>query len=44
MSVEEILGYTCLAGAVISFVTMYLIPKIRRLREASQYQEGSSDR
>ena len=30
MSVKEILGYICLGGAVISFVTMYLIPRLNR--------------
>ena len=30
MGVKEILGYICLAGAVISFVTMYLIPRGKR--------------
>lgn len=33
--IREVLGYICLAGAVISFVIMFLIPKIRRLRETS---------
>ncbi len=28
--VKEILGYICLAGAVISFVTMYLLPRFNR--------------
>ncbi|MBA7578497.1 hypothetical protein ES708_20362 [subsurface metagenome] len=30
MSVKEILGYICLAVAVISFVTMYLLPRGKR--------------
>ena len=30
MSVKEILGYICLGGGVISFVTMYLIPRLNR--------------
>lgn len=30
MGVREILGYICLAGAVVSFITMYLIPRINR--------------
>jgi len=30
MSVKEILGYICLGGAFISFVTMYLIPRFNR--------------
>jgi len=30
MSVRQILGYICLAGAVISFVYMYLIPRFNR--------------
>ncbi|GAI79977.1 unnamed protein product, partial [marine sediment metagenome] len=29
MSVKEVLAYVCFAGAIISFVAMYLIPKIR---------------
>ena len=29
MGVKEILGYICLAGAIVSFVTMFLITKIR---------------
>jgi len=29
---KEILGYICLAGAVISFVIMYLIPRFNRKR------------
>jgi len=41
MSVKEILGYICLAVAVISFVTMYLVPKIQRKREASRSLSGS---
>ena len=28
--VKEILGYICLAGAVISFVIMYLLPRGKR--------------
>ena len=30
MGVKEILGYICLAGAVISFVFMYLMPRFNR--------------
>jgi hypothetical protein len=30
MGVKEILGYICLAGAVISFVTMYVLPHGKR--------------
>lgn len=30
MSIKEILGYICLAVAVISFVTMYLLPRGKR--------------
>ena len=30
--VKEILGYICLAGAMVSFVTMYLIPRFNRKR------------
>jgi len=41
MGIQEILGYICLAGAAVSFVTMYLIPKIRRQREASQVVTGN---
>ena len=30
MSVKEILGYICLAVAIVSFVTMYLLPRGKR--------------
>ncbi len=30
MGVKEVLGYICLAGAVISFVFMYLMPRFNR--------------
>ncbi|GAI83692.1 unnamed protein product, partial [marine sediment metagenome] len=30
MGIKEILGYICLAVAVISFVTMYLLPRGKR--------------
>ncbi len=36
MGVKEIVAYICFAAAAVSFVTMWLIPKIRRQREASQ--------
>ena len=37
MGVKEILGYICFAGAVTSFVTMYLRPVVRR-RKAPRNQ------
>ncbi len=43
MGVKELLAYICFAGAAVSFVTLYLIPKIRRLREASQKTLGNSE-
>jgi len=30
MGVKQILGYICLAGAVISFFYTYLIPRLKR--------------
>jgi len=30
MSAKEILAYICFAGAVISFVAMYLVPRLNR--------------
>ncbi|MBA7584858.1 hypothetical protein ES708_26824 [subsurface metagenome] len=30
MGVKEILGYICLAGGVISFATMWLVPRFNR--------------
>ena len=30
MGVKEILGYICLAGAAVSFITMWLIPRGKR--------------
>ena len=32
MGVKEILGYICLAGAIVSFATMYLVPRFNRKR------------
>ena len=41
MMVKEILVYICLAGAVISFVTMYLIPRLNRRKSSiSEKIEG----
>ena len=34
--VKEILGYICLGGAVISFVAMYLIPRLNRQKSTSR--------
>lgn len=36
MDVREIVAYICFAAAAVSFVTMYVIPKIRRQREATR--------
>ena len=36
MGVKEILAYVCFAGAAVSFVTMYIIPKIRSRRRMSE--------
>ncbi len=33
--VKEILGYICLGGAVISFVSMYLIPRLNRQKNST---------
>ena len=30
MGVKEILAYICFAGAIVSFVAMYLIPRFNR--------------
>ena len=35
--VKEILGHICFAGVVISFVTMYVIPKIRSREEGETH-------
>lgn len=40
--VKEILGYICLAAAAVSFVTMYLLPKIRSRKEGENHRRGAS--
>ncbi|MBA7529727.1 hypothetical protein ES705_21925 [subsurface metagenome] len=42
--VREILAYICFVAAAVSFVTMYVIPKIRRLREVSQMKGETQGR
>ena len=38
MDVKEMLAYVCFAGAIVSFVTMYLIPRLHR-RKARDRKE-----
>ncbi len=40
MDVREILGYICFAAAAVSFVTMYVIPKIRNREERENHRRG----
>jgi len=40
MGLKEILGYICLAGAVVSFVTMYLIPAVNRRKSSGKEAKG----
>ena len=42
--VKEILGYICLAGAVISFVTMYLTPRFNRRKRPNPARAKGEER
>ncbi len=35
MDVREILAYVCFAGAIVSFINMYLVPKIQSRRRGN---------
>jgi len=42
MVIKEILGYICLAGAVVCFVTMYLIPVLNRRKSRGRRNPARS--
>ena len=44
MGVKEILGYICLAGALVSFLTMYLIPSVNRRKGSGKNPARGEER
>ena len=42
--VKEILGYICLAGAIVSFVTMYLMPRFNRSKRPNPSRPKGEER